>query len=192
MPFASLAGWGRVSLAVALAGPWLSASCTPSEDTEPFIPAREGPSQPSASGALVSADIACERLRAAAEDAYDRLNCDDPSADECPAFLGPAGGNGCYEYDDGSIAKCEAAYEEARSCQGLPCIVTAERNDQLPGCGPHSGAGGDGGDGGQPSFGGAPSGTGQGGEAPLLGAGAPGASGAAGASDGGTGAGGAP
>jgi hypothetical protein len=186
MPFASLARWGRVSLVVALPGLWLSASCTPSEDTEPFIPAREGPSQASGRGTLVSADIACERLRAAAEDAYDRLRCDDLSAGDCPAFLGPAGGNGCYEYADESIAKCEAAYEDARSCQALPCVVTGERNDRLPGCEQS----GEGGDGGQGALGGAPNGgSGQGGEAPLLGAGAPGASAAAGAPDGGTGAG---
>jgi hypothetical protein len=175
MPSTSLAHWGRVSLVLALAGLWLSSSCTPSEDTEPFIPAREGPTQPAANGDLLSADDACARLLAAAEDAYDRLGCDERKVSECPGFLGPAGGNGCYEYDEKSISECESAYDDARSCQVLPCIVTAQRNDQLPGC--ELADNGAGGQGGVSSLGGAPNGGAgpeQGGDGPLPEAGAPG------------------
>ena len=94
-----------------------------------------GATQPEGGGALLSEADACERVRSAALDAYDQLNCDEPTFPECPAFLRPGGGSGCYEYREGSIEACEQAYEEASSCRTLgPCLVTAEQNLDLDTC----------------------------------------------------------
>src|SRR6185369_13901765 len=103
MPFASLSRWGRTCLVLSLAGLPLFASCTTSEDTEPFVPAVEGATQPGADGALISEDDACDQLLKAEKAAYKRLGCDAPSFPECPGFLRPGGGSGCYEYSEGSV-----------------------------------------------------------------------------------------
>jgi hypothetical protein len=130
----SFARWGRSSLALALSG-LLYASCTSSEDTEPFLPPVLGAQQPEGGGDLVSEDDACERLRSAALDAYDSLGCDEPDFEACPAFLRPAGGSGCYEYSADSVDACEEAYEAATSCRALsPCVATAVLNTELPTC----------------------------------------------------------
>jgi hypothetical protein len=113
----------------------LFASCTTDEDTEPHVPSTPGATQPEGGGALLSEADACERARSAAFDAYGRLNCDEPTFPECPAFLRPGGGSGCYEYREGSIEACEQAYEDAASCRTLgPCLVTAEQNLDLDTC----------------------------------------------------------
>lgn len=183
IPSASLSHWGRVSLVSALLGLPLFASCTKSEDTEPFVPAVEGARQPSGEGDLVSEADACARLLDAAKEAYDRLGCDAPAFPKCPGFLRPGGGSGCYEYYDDSVAACVKSYEDAPSCRELsPCLATAERNETLETCelvddgtggaggaaaggaGPAAGAGG------VPSDGGAP---------PVADAGAAGMGGAA-------------
>lgn len=135
MPSALLARWGGVGLISALAGLVLCASCTSSEDTEPFIPAVQGARQPAGSGALLSETQACARVRDAAEAAYERLHCPAPAAVECPAYLRPAGASGCYEYYEDSVADCEQAYGDARTCGTLtPCIVSAEMNERLETC----------------------------------------------------------
>lgn len=183
IPSASLSHWGRVSLVSALLGLPLFASCTKSEDTEPFVPAVEGARQPSGEGDLVSEADACARLLDAAKEAYDRLGCDAPAFPKCPGFLRPGGGSGCYEYYDDSVTACVKSYEDAPSCRELsPCLATAERNETLETCelvddgtggaggaaaggaGPAAGAGG------VPSDGGAP---------PVADAGAAGMGGAA-------------
>jgi hypothetical protein len=135
IPSASLSFWGRSSLALALFGLPLYASCTSSEDTEPFVPAVEGASQPKGEGTLITEDDACARLLKAAGDAYDRLGCDVPDFAACPAFLRPGGGSGCFEYYESSVANCETTYKSAPSCRELsPCLAVAERNDQLASC----------------------------------------------------------
>jgi len=171
IPSASLSAWGRTCLLSAFLGLPLFASCTKSEDTEPFVPAVEGARQPSGEGALVSEEDACARLLEAANDAYDRLGCDAPSFPKCPGFLRPGGGSGCYEYYDDSVTACVDSYDDARSCREMsPCLATAERNDTLATCevvddgtggAGGAGTGGDGpvagaGNGGAPPEGGAP------------------------------------
>jgi hypothetical protein len=148
-PSASLARWGRTSLLLALSGLPLWASCTKSEDTEPFVPAQQGATQPPAEGALISEDDACDRVRKAYEGTYDDLGCDLPEPPQCPAFIRPGAGSGCYEYYEDSVATCEKAYQDAGSCGSLvPCVVSAKRNDALPSCvPPSSSAGGAGGQG---------------------------------------------
>jgi hypothetical protein len=164
MPFASLSRWGRTCLVLSLAGLPLFASCTTSEDTEPFVPAVEGATQPGADGALISEGDACDQLLKAEKAAYKRLGCDAPSYPECPGFLRPGGGSGCYEYSEGSVAACVTAYEHARSCRDLsPCLATAELNEALPTCElVDTGTGGVGGAGGAAS---APGGANSGGAA---------------------------
>lgn len=132
---APLSRWGRQSLVLALGVAPLFASCATSEDTEPFVPSVEGAKQPDDGGDLVSEEDACDRLRQAALDAYERLDCSAPEYPACPAFLRPGGGSGCYEYRADSIDSCEQAYEDATSCRVLsPCLATAELNTDLPTC----------------------------------------------------------
>jgi len=155
IPSASLPRRGHSLLLSALVGLSLVPSCTKSEDTEPFIPASEGATQPEGGGALLTEDDACSRLRTAWAGAQKRLNCAGPVAAECPGFIRPAGGNGCYEYSEDSVEACEKSYKDAFSCSVIaPCVVTAERNDSLPTCEVPST--GEGGAGGVPSGGGAP------------------------------------
>lgn len=183
----SLSRWGRCSLGLALSG-LLYASCTTAEDTEPYVPAVSGATQPDPDDDLIDEDEACDRLRSAAEDAYDRLRCPEPAFPDCPSFLRPGGGSGCYEYSAGSVEACEEAYEEASSCRTLaPCVATAVLNAELPSCEQVvvPGAGGAGNAGGAgPELGGAggQAPTGQGGQ---VGAGAPAGGNAAGGADGG-------
>ena len=181
---------GRSLLLLALAGSLLAPSCTPSEDTEPFVPASEGAQQPPGGGATLVEDEACSRLLKAASAAYKRLGCAAPQLAECPGFLRPGGGSGCYEYSASSISACEKAYGDAASCQGLaPCVATATRNDELPTCellDAQGGAGGGGAEGGT-GFGGAS----EGGAPPAPVTGEAGASSSAGAPAAGADAGGA-
>jgi hypothetical protein len=185
-PSASVSHWGRTCLLSALLGLPLFASCTGSEDTEPFVPAVEGARQPQGSGALVSEDDACERLLKAAEAAYERLDCSSPTFPDCPGFLRPGGGSGCYEYFDDSVSACEQTYDQAASCRELsPCLATAQLNEDLPTCervGVIEPVGGAGGAAGAGAVAGA--GTGgmpEGGSATVPEAGAAGASGSGGA-----------
>jgi hypothetical protein len=143
IPFASLSRWGRTCLVLSLAGLPLFASCTTSEDTEPFVPASEGAKQPKGEGALVSEDDACAELLKAANAAYDRLGCAPTAFPKCPGFLRPGGGSGCYEYYEDSVTACVKAYGDAGSCRDLsPCLATAELNEALPSCELLIGAGG--------------------------------------------------
>ena len=97
-PSASLTHWGRSSLLAALLGLPLYASCTKSEDTEPYVPAQPGAQQPAGSGSLVSEADACDALRAAYEKSYDDLGCNLPEPPDCPDFIRPGAGSGCYSY----------------------------------------------------------------------------------------------
>jgi hypothetical protein len=174
-PSTLLARWGGVGLVSVLFALPLFASCTSSEDTEPFIPAVEGAKQPAGSGPVLSEDEACRRVLEAAEAAYDRLGCQAPTFSECPAYLRPGGASGCYEYFENSVDACEKAYDAARTCSALtPCIVSAQRNDALETC--QLIGGGEGGQAGSSGAGGA---GGHGGAEPSPSAGAP--------ADGGTG-----
>jgi len=185
MPSAREVRWGGTALLLTLAALPLCASCTKSEDTEPFNPAREGAKQPAGSVDLVSESEACERVRDAAEAAQARLRCGAPTPASCPTYLRPAGASGCFEYYESSVDACEKAYEGAVTCGALtPCIVSAERNDDLPTCElVESGAGGQGGA--ASSVGGATGGggesTGQGGAVSPSEAGAPSTGGVGGA-----------
>jgi len=174
----SLLRWGRTSLVLALAGLPLFASCTSSEDTEPFVPAAEGAKQPSDQGSLVTEDEACDKLLTAANAAYKRLHCEPPQFPDCPGFLRPGGGSGCYDYYEDSVTACVKAYGAAGTCRELsPCLATAEMNDTLPTCELTGGEGGSAGTSGS-SPGGASNGGSSSGGAASPAAGSPSASGA--------------
>lgn len=127
--------WGRSCLLLTLAVLPCFASCSNSEDTEPFVPSSEGAKQPDGGGSLISEADACDRLRSAALEAYEDLRCTEPDYPDCPAFLRPGGASGCYEYREDSIQACEKAYQDATSCRTLaPCIATAELNTELETC----------------------------------------------------------
>jgi hypothetical protein len=190
IPSTSLSFWGRSGLALAFLGLPLYASCTSSEDTEPFVPAVEGASQPKGEGSLISEEDSCARLLSAAQGAYKRLGCDAPDFVECPAFLRPGGGSGCYEYYEGSVAACEKIYKDAPSCRELsPCLAVAERNDELATCEQVEvpGGGGAGGVGAGPVAGATNGGASTDGGTAAVEAGAPSVAGAATAGAGGAG-----
>lgn len=148
---------GHSLLLLALVGLSLVPSCTKSEDTEPFVPASEGAKQPEGGGALLTEEDACGRMLDAWSAVQKRLGCAGPVKAECPGFIRPGGGNGCYEYSEESVEACEKSYKDAFSCSVIaPCVVTAERNDSLPTC--EMPSTGEGGAGGAPSGGGAPAG----------------------------------
>ncbi|HEY6079408.1 MAG TPA: hypothetical protein VIW29_11425 [Polyangiaceae bacterium] len=146
-------------------------SCTSDQDTEPFVPALPGATQPVASGSLLSEGEACERLLEAATSAYAEHGCELEHA-ECPDFIRSAGASGCYEYQEESVEECESSYAAATSCSNLaPCFVTAIENTSLPECelvavpgeggAPGSAGGAPGSDGGTPgSDGGTPGSSG--------------------------------
>lgn len=136
-------------------------SCSETEDTEPFVPATEGARQPPGGGAREGEEAACSDLREATLDAYQRLGCGQPMLADCPAFIRPAGGSGCYEYEQASVGACQKAYAEAASCRELSlCLPTAVLDTRLVSC-ELSGAGGAaaGGSGGEAPVGGASAGA---------------------------------
>lgn len=174
--------WGRWGLLATVATMPLVSNCTSSEDTEPFVPAIEGAVQPDGDGELITEEEACERLREAALDAYERLHCEEPTFPECPGFLRPGGGSGCYEYSAGSVEACEDHYDSVSACRSLsPCLATAVKNTELSTCEiPADGAGGAAGAGGAGAGGnGGGADAGGAGGAPLSEGGAPGVAGQA-------------
>jgi hypothetical protein len=135
IPSACSSRWGRFSLVLGLGLFPVFTNCANSEDTEPYVPSKQGANQPGGDGALISEDDACERLRSAALSAYEGLGCTAPTYPECPGFVRPGGGSGCYEYREDSVAACEKEYDDATSCSSLsPCLATAELNLELPSC----------------------------------------------------------
>lgn len=173
IPSARSSRWGRFSLVLGLGLFPVFTNCANSEDTEPYVPSKRGANQPDGDGALISEDDACERLRSAALSSYEGLGCTAPTYPECPGFVRPGGGSGCYEYREDSVAECEQEYEGATSCSSLsPCLATAVLNVELPTCEqlttPDDGTAGAGGNGGNDSGGaGGSSGASQGG-APIV------------------------
>jgi hypothetical protein len=135
--FALLSRWGRPGLLLALGGLPFFVSCTTSEDTEPLVPAAQGAKQPEGGGNLIDESAACDRLRSAAEAAYKRVGCDAPELADCPAFVRPAGGSGCYQYSETSVSSCEQSYKDADTCQDLSlCVAVAVLDDSLATCEP--------------------------------------------------------
>ncbi len=148
----------------------LGASCSSTPDTAEVIPPLGGAVQPDGGGKLVDEDTACAALVKAETDARTKLRCDSVTH-SCPSFIRPAGGEGCFVYDQTSIDACSTLYAGFSSCDQFdqsPCLLTAESKCDEP-----SGTGGAGGE----------SGASEGGAA---GAALGGAGGMSGATDGGS------
>ena len=148
----------------------LGASCSSTQDTADVIPPQGGAVQPDGGGKQVDEATACAALVKAEADARTKLGCDAVKR-TCPGFIRPAGGEGCFTYDQASITACGAIFDAFTSCDSFdahPCLLTAE-----PTCGEAMGAGGQGGTSGE---------GGASGGAAIVG----GAGGMSGASDGGT------
>ncbi len=134
-----------------------AASCTTAKDTEATMPSKPGAVQPQPNGKFVTEDSACSQLTKAEAKARSGLSCD-AAKHTCPDYIRPAGGEGCFEYDQGSITGCVSVFESFTSCDDFdtsPCLVTAKSS-----CSDDVGAGGAGGapgssDGGMGGMGGA-------------------------------------
>jgi hypothetical protein len=129
----------------------LAASCTSTHDTADVVPSPPGAFQPDAGGALVDEDTACAALTSSESKARAALGCD-AVKHVCPSYVRPAGGEGCFVYDQASLDGCEALYDSFTDCADFdqrPCLLTAESK-----CGVDSGSPpGAGGAGGQASVG---------------------------------------
>jgi hypothetical protein len=139
MNYARLSSLLCVSLVVAV----LAASCTSTHDTADVVPPLPGAFQSDAGGKLIDEATACAELTQAESSARAALGCDAPMRD-CPAYIRPAGGAGCFLYDEASVAGCVDHFNSFGSCDAFdarPCLVTAvSRCDAVD-----SGAGGAGG-----------------------------------------------
>jgi hypothetical protein len=142
----------------------VAASCTSTHDTADVVPSSPGAFQPDAGGKLVDEATACAALVKSESDARAALGCD-AVKHECPSYIRPAGGEGCFLYDQASLDGCAALYQSFTSCDKFDqrtCLLTAESNcdsvdSGAAGAGgqPATGAGGEGGLGGEPGIGGA-------------------------------------
>jgi hypothetical protein len=137
----------------------LGASCSESDETEPFVPPRVGAEQPASGGEPLGADEACERLREAEEAARVNLQCRDLERPECPDYVRPAG-TGCWVYSEDSVTACVdkiAEYDDCSDFEQSRCILAATPSDSDCALGGGGGAGGsDTSNGGTPGAGGAP------------------------------------
>ena len=115
---------------VGLAALALAAACTESKDTEDYAPSERGAVQPDAGGTLLSESNACALLKTAEAAARAALSCSALSR-ACPAFIRPAGGEGCFEYSQASVKACEAQYQTFTTCDDFarhPCLLSAVSN----------------------------------------------------------------
>ena len=153
----------------------LASACTKSKDTYDPEPPERGAVQPDGGGARLSEPSACNQLKAAESAARSALNCA-PVSRACPAFIRPAGGEGCFEYSEASVKACAALYGSFTRCEDFtthPCLLSAvsecdgEPAEGAAGAGPVGSAGSAGeGDGA-----GVPGSAGEGGAAGASGAG---------------------
>ncbi|HWZ87263.1 MAG TPA: hypothetical protein VNW92_00385 [Polyangiaceae bacterium] len=123
MNYARLSSSLCVSLVVAV----LAASCTSSHDTADVVPAPPGAFQSDAGGKLIDEATACAELTQAESSARAALGCAAPMRD-CPAYIRPAGGAGCFLYDEASVAGCVDQFNTFGTCDAFdarPCLVTA-------------------------------------------------------------------
>jgi hypothetical protein len=172
MNYARLSSLLCVSLVVAV----LAASCTSTHDTADVVPPLRGAFQSDAGGKLIDEATACAELTQAESSARAALGCDALKRD-CPAYIRPAGGAGCFLYDEASVAGCVDHFNSFGSCDAFdarPCLVTAVSHCDAGDSGAGgAGAGGAGGQSGTAAGGAAAGGEGLGfaGEAAVGGAG---------------------
>ena len=136
------------SLCLGLCAFAAAASCTTAPDTESNIPSQPGAVQPEPSGKFVTEDSACSQLTKAEAQARSGLSCD-AAKHTCPDYIRPAGGESCFEYDQGSIDECAKKLKAFTSCDDFeihPCLLTAKSS-----CTDSDGEGGSGGATGAPA-----------------------------------------
>ena len=105
-----------------------AASCTTAKDTEAYVPSQPGVVQPEPNGKFVTEDSACSQLTKAETKARSGLSCE-AAKHACPDYIRPASGEGCFEYDQGSIDGCAKVFGTFTSCADFdahPCLVTAK------------------------------------------------------------------
>jgi hypothetical protein len=105
----------------------VGASCSSAKDTEATVPSRPGAVQPDTSGTPIDETSACSQLSKAESSARSALGCDAVKL-TCPDSIRPAGGEGCFVYDQDSINKCATLFDTFTSCDDFdkhPCLVTA-------------------------------------------------------------------
>ena len=104
------------------------ASCSSVKDDEAFVPSTPGAVQPAPSGKFVDEASACSQLTTAESKARSDLKCD-AAKHSCPDYIRPAGGEGCFEYDQGTVTACAKLFGTFTSCDDFdanPCLVTAK------------------------------------------------------------------
>ena len=105
----------------------VGASCSSAKDTEATVPSRPGAVQPDTSGTPIDEASACSQLSKAEASARSALGCDAAKL-TCPDAIRPAGGEGCFFYDQDSVKKCATLFDSFTSCDDFdkhPCLVTA-------------------------------------------------------------------
>src|SRR5687767_7681161 len=105
-----------------------STGCGSSTDTKDTVPARPAFEMPDGGGAKISESEACSLLSQALSGSAQRLMCTAPAV-SCPSYVRPAGGEGCFEYDEASVTACvrfiAQDYTRCSDFAARRCIVTA-------------------------------------------------------------------
>jgi hypothetical protein len=129
-------------------------SCTSIKDDEPAVPSQPGAVQPDTTGKSLTEASACSELDTAESKARSDLGC--ASAKHlCPDYIRPAGGAGCFSYDQGSVTACVKLYGTFESCDDFdvhPCLITAVSECENGGSAGAAGMSGEGGMGGAPAL----------------------------------------
>ena len=104
------------------------AGCGSSSETKDTVPARPGFQMPEAGASRIDEAKACAELSEALSASAQQLGCSAPSV-TCPGYVRPAGGEGCFEYDDASVKACvRSIVQDYKRCSDFAarrCIVTA-------------------------------------------------------------------
>jgi hypothetical protein len=103
--------------------------CGSSSDTKDTVPARPGFQMPEGGSARLGEAEACTELSQALSGSAQRLGCSAAPV-SCPSYVRPAGGEGCFEYDDASVKACVNAVKGYTRCTDFEtkrCIVSAIR-----------------------------------------------------------------
>ena len=153
----------------------MAASCTSDTETDAYVPSEPGAVQPNSGGPLLAEADACAQLKGAESSARSKLGCAAVTRD-CPSFVRPAGGSGCFQYSKASIAACASLFESFGDCADFdkhPCLISATACDVEP-----NGEGGAGGAVGSAGAAAAPDEGGSGGSGETAGAAGDGTAGA--------------
>jgi hypothetical protein len=105
--------------------------CVDDIKKEADVPAEPGATQPKATGSLISASDACQKLDAAEKSVRSDLGCDSSAQPSCPDRLKLVGSLVCGQVDEGSVNACVDAMKDYRACgefDSRPCIVTVSRS----------------------------------------------------------------